>query len=125
MTQVIIWTIIFSFASSLSIVLLGQRDLFSRNLLDIKNLLLLLMNWKFILSMILALFSRYSFMIINSSLLKIPRLANSATTITAFITSMSLILVVIMDFIILKERPALNQLIGAVIILFGVLIILR
>lgn len=125
MIDVIIWTATYSFATAISIVLLGQRDLISGNLFEPKNLIALLINWKFIVSMIFALVARASFVLTNNALLKIPHLATSSTTITTFITLFCLILVVIANAIFLKERINLTQGIGASLILFGIFLISR
>ena len=125
MYNVLLWTIIYSIATAGSIVLLGQRDLISGNLLEIKKIFLLITNWKFILSMILALAARASFIMTNNSLLKIPRLAESSTTITTFITLFCLILTVIANIIFLKEKINITQGVGATVIMAGIWIMLR
>jgi drug/metabolite transporter (DMT)-like permease len=125
MYQVFIWTFIFSLATTASIVLIGQRDLISGNLFEIKRILLLITNWKFIASMAFALLARTAFIITNNSLLKIPSLAQSSTTITTFITLFSLILVVLANYIFLKERINVQQGAGAMLIMFGIWIMLR
>lgn len=125
MFLVIFWTVVFSFSSAISITLLGQRDLIGGDINSISRILLILFNWKFIVSMIFALISRVSFMMTNNALLKIPKLAESATTITTFITLISLVLVVIFNFIFLKERLSVQQIIGAIIIFAGVWILLK
>jgi drug/metabolite transporter (DMT)-like permease len=125
MENVLIWTLIYSFATALSIVLLGQRDLISGNLLEFKNFINLLINWKFIISMSFALIARGAFIMTNNSLLKIPRLADSSTTITTFITLFCLVLVVIANVIFLKEKINIQQGLGATLIMFGIWIMLR
>ena len=125
MIDVIFWTLIYSIATAFSIVLLGQRDLISGNLLDLKRLFLLIINWKFIVSMLFALTARMAFVMTNSSLLKIPRLADSSTTITTFITLFCLILVVIANIIFLKEKINVAQGVGAAMIMIGIWIMLK
>jgi len=125
MTNVIFWTLVYSFATAISIVLLGQRDLISGNLFELKRILLLLINWKFIVSMIFALVARMAFIMTNNSLLKIPRLAESSTTITTFITLFCLILVVIANIIFLKEKINIQQGVGATLIMFGIWVMLK
>ena len=116
---------VYSIATAISIVLLGQRDLISGNLLEIKRLLLLLANWKFIVSMVFALIARVAFIMTNNSLLKIPSLANSSTTITTFITLFCLILVVVANIIFLKEKINISQGVGATLIMIGVWVMLK
>lgn len=125
MVNVLIWTAIYSVATASSIVLLGQRDLISGNLLELKRLFLLIINWKFIVSMIFALIARMSFIMTNNTLLKIPRLADSSTTITTFITLFCLILVVIANVIFLKEKINVMQGVGATMIMIGIWIMLK
>jgi hypothetical protein len=125
MYSVITWTFIYSIATAVSIVLLGQRDLISGNLFDLKKILFLITNWKFIISMIAALFARVAFILTNNALLKIPSLAQSSTTITTFITLFCLILVVIANIIFLKERINVGQGAGATLIMIGIWMMLR
>jgi drug/metabolite transporter (DMT)-like permease len=58
-------------------------------------------------------------------LLKIPNLANVSTTITVFITLLSLIFIVIANHFFLHEKLNLQQAIGAAVILTGVFIMLK
>jgi len=125
MTTIIIWTIVYSLSTALSITLLGQRDLISGNLLNLSNFMRLLFHWKFILSMMFAIISRLSFIMTNNAILKIPRLANASTTITAFITILSFFFIILANYIFLKERFNLTQVIGGIIILVGVMVILK
>jgi len=125
MTDVILWTIIFSISSATSITLLGQRDLISGNLFEIRKVVSILLDWRFLLSMIFALFSRFSFMMTNNALLKVSRLANASTTITTFVTLISLIFIVITNYIFLKERFNISQVIGGLIVIVGVFILMK
>ena len=125
MIQVILWTIIYSVATAISITLLGDRDLISGNLLELKKIISLITNWQFIVSMVFALIARISFIMTNNSLLKIPKLANASTTITTFITLICLIFVVIANYIFLREKMSIQNIVGAVVIMIGVWIMLR
>jgi drug/metabolite transporter (DMT)-like permease len=115
----------YSIATAGSITLLGQRDLISGNLFSFEKIIALLINWKFIFSMLLALMARVSFIMTNNSLLKIPRLAANSTTITAFVTLIGLVLIVVFNYIFLKEKLNLNQAIGAFLIMFGIFMMLK
>ncbi len=117
--------IAYSLTSVYSIVLLGDRKLISGNLYEMKNILLLLFNWKFVLSMTLAVITRLTFILLNNAILKIDSLANAATTITLFISLVSLIFVVIANHYYLNEKLNLQQGIGAFIILIGIGIMLK
>lgn len=119
------WTIIYCFSSAMSIVLVGDRNLISGNLFELSTLVKILFNWKFILAMTLAIFSRISFIFLNNNLLKIPRLASISTTLTTFITLLSLIFIVIANYYFLGEKLNQQQVIGAGIILIGVSLMLK
>jgi drug/metabolite transporter (DMT)-like permease len=125
MIGIILWTIIFSLSSAISIVLLGSRELIGGNLFDPKVAFGLILSWQFILAMSLAVFSRFSFIIINNLILKIPSLAPAATTITAFISAMSFIVIMLCNYFFLHERLSTNQLLGAGIIIIGIIVLIR
>lgn len=120
MIVIIFWTIIYCVSSSISIVLVGDRNLISGNLFSWNAIISLLFNWKFIVAMMLAIFSRLSFIMLNNSFLKIPRLASISTTLTTFVTLLSLIFIVIANYFFLDEKLNIQQMIGAFIILIGV-----
>ena len=117
--------IMYCLATAFSIVLLGDRNLISGNLFQFKNIIALIFNWKFILSMSLAILSRVSFILINSTLLKIPYLADISTTLSVFITLLSIIFIIIANHFFLKETLNLKQGIGAVIVLTGIFVMLN
>ena len=117
--------IIYCLATAFSIVLLGDRNLISGNLFQFENVIALIFNWKFIFSMSLAILSRISFILINSTLLKIPYLAAISTTLSVFITLLSIIFIIIANHYFLKETLNLKQGIGALIVLMGIFIILN
>ena len=120
MIVIIFWTIIYCVSSSISIVLVGDRNLISGNLFSWDAIISLLFNWKFIVAMLLAIFSRLSFIMLNNSFLKIPRLASISTTLTTFVTLLSLIFIVGANYFILDEKLNTQQMIGAFIIIVGV-----
>lgn len=111
-------------ASAFSIALLGDKKLLSGNLYQAGGILSLVFNWKFIVSMTLAVLSRVMFVLINNTLLKIPYLAGSATTITVFVSLLSIILIVIVNHYVLGETLNLRQGIGAFIVMAGVFLML-
>lgn len=116
--------LLYCLTTAFSIVLLGDKGLLSKNLLQPKNIILLILNWKFILSMALAIMARISFTLINNLLLKIPHYAGFATTLSVFITLLSIIFILLANHFILKESLNLKQVIGACIVLTGVFIML-
>ena len=117
--------IVYCLSTAFSIVLLGDRSLISGNLYELKNIILLVFNWKFILSMSLAVLSRVSFILINNTLLKIPYLAGISTTLSVFITLTSIIFILLANHFFLNETLNLKQAIGAFIILTGIFIMLN
>ncbi|HEY9002967.1 MAG TPA: hypothetical protein VIM89_16550 [Mucilaginibacter sp.] len=121
----IFWVIVYCLATAFSIVLLGDRGLISGNLFSMGNIVKLIFNWKFILSMSLAVLSRLSFILINNTLLKITYLADISTTLSVFITLTSIIFIVIANHIFLKESLNIKQAIGAFIVLTGIFIMLN
>lgn len=122
---IIFWTIIYCLCNTFSIVLLGDRSLISGDLFHAENIIRLILSWKFILAMTLAVITRISFIMLNNSLLKIPRLANVSTSICTFITLLSLIFILVANYWFLNEKLNLQQSIGAFIILAGVAIMVK
>jgi drug/metabolite transporter (DMT)-like permease len=125
MSLVFFLAIVFSLSTAISITLLGDRGLISGNLFEFKNIIRLVTHYKFILAVIFAVFARFSFIFINNSLLKVERLADSSTTVTAFICAISYIFVVITNHIFLHERLNLQQSAGSILILAGVWMLLK
>lgn len=125
MLLIILWILIYCVANTASIVLLGDRSLISGNLLNIDNIIRLIFNWKFILAMIFAVLTRVSFIMINNSLLKIPKLANASTSIATFATLLSLIFILIANYYFLNEKLNMQQAVGAFIVLVGVTIMVK
>ncbi|WP_379088620.1 hypothetical protein [Pedobacter sp. UC225_65] len=125
MLLIIFWIIIYCIANTFSIVLLGDRSLISGNLLNIDNIIRLIINWKFILAMVFAVLTRVSFIMINNSLLKIPKLASASTSIATFATLLSLIFILLANYFFLNEKLNLQQAIGAFIVLVGVTIMVK
>ena len=70
--------------------------------------------------MVIAGVCRISFIMLNNALLKVPRLANSSTSITTFATLLSLGFVLVANYLFLNEKLNLPQAIGAFIVIFGV-----
>lgn len=76
-------------------------------------------------AMLFAVFSRLSFIMINNSLLKIPRLATASTSITTFATLISLVFVLLANYYFLNEKLSTQQIIGAAIILAGIVLMMK
>jgi len=125
MLEIIIWATIFSVSGAATTVLLGDRNLLSGNLLNFQKLFSIVFGWRFITAFFLSFIARYSFMIVNSYLLKVPDLAERSTTITTFITLIGIIFIVAANHFFLQEKLNLQQGLGASLILVGVWIILK
>ncbi len=122
---ILFWTLIYCLCNAFSIVLLGDRSLISGNLLEWSAIIKLLFNWKFILAMTLAVCARVSYVFLNNSFLKVPRLANISTTLTTFVTLISLLFIVLANYYFLDEKLNMQQMAGAGIILLGVAIMMK
>jgi drug/metabolite transporter (DMT)-like permease len=122
---IIFWVIVYCLCNTFSIVLLGDRTLISGDLFHFENIIRLILNWKFIVAMGLAVITRISFIMLNNSLLKIPRLANVSTSICTFITLLSLIFILLANFFFLNEKLNLQQALGALIVLAGIAIMVK
>jgi len=125
MIIVIVGTIVYSLVTAFSIMLLGDRNLISMNLTEVSNILKFILNWKFILSMILAIGSRVTFIYINNALVKIPELASNSTTLTAFISAISYAAIIMVNFLFLNEKLTFAQGGGALLIMVGIWLMLK
>ena len=122
---ILFWTLVYCLCNAFSIVLLGDRSLISGNLLEWSAIIKLLFNWKFILAMTLAICARVSYVFLNNSFLKVPRLASISTTLTTFVTLISLLFIVLANYFFLDEKLNMQQMAGAGIILLGVAIMMK
>ena len=121
MLEVILWTLLFSLSTAVSILLMGSRAIVAGNI-DLPRMAAILVDWRFILGVGFAFISRVCFLLVNNSLLRIPELESGATTITAFITSIALMFVVAANYLFLGERLSPMQIAGAFIILVGIIV---
>lgn len=124
MLEVIILTIIFSITTVISILLLGNRTIIGSDMTFLR-IIEILLSWQFIAGAIFAFGSRLIFMLINSAIYKIPALSGSSTTVTTLITTISLVFVIIANYLFLHERINLTQGIGSLVILLGIFLITR
>lgn len=125
MLEISILVLIFSVAGASMTVLLGDRNLLSGNLLDWNKFLSIIFHWRFIAAFLCAFIARYSFMILNAQLLKIPSLAQNSTTIAGLITAVGAIFVILANYVFLGERISFQQGLGAILILAGVWVVLK
>jgi len=121
--SVFIWTIGFSLSTAFSITLMGQKSLISGNLFSIEKVVSILLDFRFIASMVLAVCARVCFIFLNNAVLKIPSLKEGATTIAAFVSAFSFVFIVLTNMLFLKERINLRQGVGAFVIIVGIIIL--
>lgn len=125
MFYVILYTILFSIVTVVSILLTGSRSFISGGELTPMKIIRMLVDWHFILGAGFAFLARLFFIMVNNSLLKIPHLAGSSTTITTLVTSVALVSVIIANYYFLGEKLNVTQGVGAFIILVGIFVITR
>jgi drug/metabolite transporter (DMT)-like permease len=119
MISVIIWAILFSIMTTMSILLLGHRDLIAGDI-GFTRLIRIIFDWRFILGALLAFGARLLFIMTNNAIYKIPELASSSTTITTLINSAAVIMVVIANYYFLDEHLSAVQFLGAGFIIIGI-----
>jgi drug/metabolite transporter (DMT)-like permease len=124
MLEVALLTILFSVTTVISILLLGSRAIIGGEM-NFINIVKIIFSWQFILGAVFAFASRLVFMLINSAIYKIPALSGSSTTVTTLITTVSLIFVIIANYLFLHEKINLLQGVGAVVIMFGIFLITK
>ena len=124
MPYIIFLTLLFSITTAASVFLIGNRNLIGGPV-DFYGIVKVILNWRFILGAMFAFCSRILFLMINSALYKIPGLSKASTTITAFITSVSLIFVILANYLFLGEKINITQAVGIFVILFGIFLITR
>lgn len=124
MQTILLLIFLYGVFSAASIVITGDRRLISGNLTG-NDFLRLIFDWRFLLAMLLAIGSRFTFVFINNSLLKFPNLANNSTTITTFITASSYIFIIAANFLFLNERLTVQQAVGATLVMIGIIVIMK
>lgn len=122
--QLVFWILAYCICNAGSILLLGDRNLIKGNLLSAEVLLKIIFHWKFITAMTLAVLARICFVLINSQLLKYPKLQIASTTLTTYISLLSLVFIVLANYLFLGESLSLQQMIGASILMIGLGIML-
>lgn len=114
----------YSAVTALSIYYLGHLRLFVDKL-NLNNLFIAVFNFPFWLGLFFALLARLTFIVINSQLSTSPTTHNANTTITFVVTLSSVIAVVVLNFVLLHEKLTLNQIIGATIVVLGIVWMVR
>lgn len=115
----------FCICNATSIFLLGEKSLIKGSLNNWESIIRIIFHWKFSASMLFAVISRASFIMINNSLLKDTKFVNSATTVTSFISILSLVFIVLANYLFLGEIMNFKQVVGAGILLTGLFIMLN
>lgn len=120
-----LWLIIYCISNTVSITLVGDRSLISGNIFTVSGMFQLVTDWRFIIAMFFALFARISFIMINNSLLKVPRLAGASTSITTLATLISLIFILVANYYYLNERLSVQQMVGAAVMFVGITLMVK
>jgi drug/metabolite transporter (DMT)-like permease len=121
---IVLFTLLFSVATAASTTLLGDRTLLSGSMFSAAWAVRILLHWKFWLAMALAVLARFSFVGVNHFALKIPALAPAATTVTAFITCVAFLFLILANVFFLDEQLTLRQVAGSLTILAGIAVIM-
>ena len=119
MLIIILWIIVFSGATAISIVLMGSRDIIASDF-TWKHILGLLLNWKFILGIGFAFLSRIVFLLLNNAIYNIEHLSSSSTTITFLATTISIFVVLVANHFFLNESLKMSQGVGVLLIFVGI-----
>ena len=123
MLRLIILSALWSATAAVSIALTGDRKLLAEGTSSPAGAVWMIFNWKFIVAMGLAVFTRVLFIYINSAVVQIPSLASSATTVTAFMTAVSYPVVIATNAWMLGEGLSLRQYLGTALILAGIFVV--
>lgn len=124
MLRVLVLTLVFSMTTSISIVLLGSRDLIGGTI-GPRRLLAIVLDPRFIVGAGFAFASRLLFVMTNNAIAKIPRLASASTTITTLVNSAAIVVVIIVNALVLGERLRPVQSFGMLLILAGLVLTTR
>ena len=113
---------IYAIVVAASIIFIGKPI---SGILNLKSLLMLLFDWRFLFGGILALGARFIFVIINNLASNHPRLSDAHLTVAALATQGSIIAIILANIIFLDEHLRPVQLLGAAVILIGVFLVFR
>ena len=112
----------YNIAVGFSIITLGLAT--DKGGLDsIQNFLKIILNWYFMVGLALALVSRMLFVTMNSILNRIAETEAAATSITYLLSLTSTILVLLLNWLILKETLSTRQIFGALLVSCGVILL--
>ena len=122
MVAVIFWALAFSVTTSISIILLGSRNLIAGEI-NLIRLIRIIFSFNFLAGAFLAFLSRLFFIMTNNAIYKIPNLSRSSTTITTLINSGAVLVVIVANHYFLGERLSYAQLIGAFFVISGIFLV--
>lgn len=124
MLPIIVWTLVYDATVAASILLLGNQSTLLGSL-TLKSLLLLVLDWRFMLGALLAIGARFMFVIINNLASKHAALSSAHLSLTALASMTSIIMVLIVNHFVLGDEFKAIQLLGIAIVLFGFFLIFR
>lgn len=122
MLAIIGWMVAYAIVVAASVIFIGKPI---HGSLNIKSLILLLLDWRFLLGGILALGARFIFVIINNLASKQPSLSEAHLTIAALATMGSVIAIIIANNLFLGEQLRPVQFAGVAMILTGLFFVFR
>jgi len=124
MGAIIFWVALFTVATTISIVLIGARDLIEGDI-TLRRLFSIIFDWRFIIGAGFAFGARLCFVMINNAVHKVPGLEQSSTSITFLATMVSIFFVLLANYFFLGERLSVTQGVGVFVVLCGVYLLLR
>lgn len=122
MIELLFWMVLYAIVVAASIIFIGKPI---EGSVDIKSLLRLLLDWRFLFGGVLALGARFIFVIINNLASRHPALSRAHLTVAALATMGSVVAIILANAIFLGERLTPVQIVGAGTIIFGIFIVFR
>jgi drug/metabolite transporter (DMT)-like permease len=122
MLAIVSWMVIYAVVVAASILFIGrpiQGDV------HVGSLLKLLLDWRFLLGGVLALGARFVFVIINNLASKHPALSGAHLTVAALATQLSILAIILANYIFLHEQLRPIQMLGAFVIICGVFLVFK
>lgn len=124
MPVIALWTALYSVVVAASILFLGNPATILGSITP-KTLLLLLLDWRFLVGGMLALAARFIFVIINNLAARHQSLSHAHLSITALATTVSIIAVLVANHFLLHEQLRGIQLAGAAVMMCGIFLVFR
>lgn len=122
MPAILFWMVVYAVVVAASIIFIGKPI---EGALSVKSLLKLLFDWRFLFGGALALGARFIFVIINNLASKQESLSGAHLTVAALATMGSIVAIILANSIFLGEQLRPIQLVGAALIMGGVMLALR